>query len=113
MGISDRIIAMADGVVIAEGTPDVVRRDPAVVSAYLGGSVEALGRSGTMTPTAAQPHLEDVLLQVRGLGETKARTLISTLGRNGSLHKASVEDLQQVPGVGPELARRIRAALDD
>ena len=46
MGISDRIVAMADGVVIAEGTPDVVRRDPAVVDAYLGGSVEALSRSG-------------------------------------------------------------------
>ncbi len=46
MGISDRIIAMADGVVIAEGSPDVVRVDPAVVDAYLGGKVEAIERSG-------------------------------------------------------------------
>jgi ABC-type branched-subunit amino acid transport system ATPase component/ABC-type branched-subunit amino acid transport system permease subunit len=45
MGISDRIIAMADGVVIAEGTPDVVRTDPAVVDAYLGGSITAIERS--------------------------------------------------------------------
>ena len=29
MGISDRIVAMADGSIIAEGTPDVVRNDPA------------------------------------------------------------------------------------
>ena len=47
MGISDRIIAMADGEVIAEGTPDVVRTDPLVVDAYLGGSIAAIERSGT------------------------------------------------------------------
>ncbi|HET6818266.1 MAG TPA: branched-chain amino acid ABC transporter permease/ATP-binding protein [Mycobacteriales bacterium] len=46
MGISDRIIAMADGTVIAEGTPDVVRADPAVIDAYLGGSITAIERSG-------------------------------------------------------------------
>ena len=46
MGISDRIVAMADGVVICEGTPDVVRNDPQVVDAYLGGSILAIERSG-------------------------------------------------------------------
>ncbi|MEV0800421.1 ATP-binding cassette domain-containing protein [Kribbella sp. NPDC050281] len=45
MGISDRIIAMADGHLIAEGTPDEVRTDPLVVDAYLGGSIEAIERS--------------------------------------------------------------------
>src|SRR3954471_12535692 len=52
MGIPDRIIAMADGTVIAEGTPDVVRTDPAVVDAYLGGSIAAIERSGA---TGAKP----------------------------------------------------------
>jgi ABC-type branched-subunit amino acid transport system ATPase component/ABC-type branched-subunit amino acid transport system permease subunit len=47
MGISDRIIAMADGLVIAEGAPDVVRNDPLVVEAYLGGSVDAIERSAS------------------------------------------------------------------
>jgi ABC-type branched-subunit amino acid transport system ATPase component/ABC-type branched-subunit amino acid transport system permease subunit len=45
MGISDRIIAMADGNIIAEGTPDAVRTDPQVVDAYLGGSITAIERS--------------------------------------------------------------------
>ncbi|MEU5863252.1 ATP-binding cassette domain-containing protein [Nonomuraea sp. NPDC047529] len=47
MGISDRIIAMADGDLIAEGPPDVVRTHPRVVDAYLGGSITAIERSGT------------------------------------------------------------------
>lgn len=46
MGLADRIVAMADGEVIAAGTPDIVRNDPAVVEAYLGGSIAAIERSG-------------------------------------------------------------------
>jgi len=53
MGISDRIVAMADGVVIADGSPEVVRNTPAVVDAYLGGSVTAIERSGVAP--AAKP----------------------------------------------------------
>jgi branched-chain amino acid transport system permease protein len=34
--ISDHVVALAEGVVIAEGTPDEVRRSPAVAAAYLG-----------------------------------------------------------------------------
>ena len=36
MGVCDHIVVMDFGEKIAEGPPDVVRRDPVVVAAYLG-----------------------------------------------------------------------------
>jgi ABC-type branched-subunit amino acid transport system ATPase component len=45
MGVSDRIVAMDFGRVIASGTPDEVRHNPDVVRSYLGGAVEAAGEA--------------------------------------------------------------------
>jgi ABC-type branched-subunit amino acid transport system ATPase component/ABC-type branched-subunit amino acid transport system permease subunit len=53
MSLSDRIVAMADGRVLAEGSPQQVRDDPAVVAAYLGRDPVALQRSGTAAATPA------------------------------------------------------------
>ena len=47
MSMSDRIICMADGEIISQGSPDHVRNDLAVVEAYLGGSITAIERSST------------------------------------------------------------------
>ena len=53
MGISDRIVAMADGRIIASGAPDEIRRDERVVEAYLGGNIDAIERSGARGRTGA------------------------------------------------------------
>ncbi|HEV7886992.1 MAG TPA: ATP-binding cassette domain-containing protein [Acidimicrobiales bacterium] len=44
--VSDEIIALELGRVVTQGTPDVVLTDPRVISAYLGGDLDAIHRSG-------------------------------------------------------------------
>ncbi|MBM3658673.1 MAG: ATP-binding cassette domain-containing protein [Actinobacteria bacterium] len=47
MSISDRIYCLEAGQVIAEGGPDEVRNNPAVIASYLGTDERAIQRSGT------------------------------------------------------------------
>ncbi len=47
MGISDRVYCLELGQIIAEGTPDEVRNDPAVIASYLGTDERAIARSGS------------------------------------------------------------------
>jgi ABC-type branched-subunit amino acid transport system ATPase component/ABC-type branched-subunit amino acid transport system permease subunit len=46
MGVCDRVYAMNLGQVIAEGTPDEIKSNPAVIASYLGTSEVAVNRSG-------------------------------------------------------------------
>ncbi len=51
MGLCDRVYAMEAGAVIANGTPEEIREDPAVIASYLGTDVTAFGRSGQIVTT--------------------------------------------------------------
>jgi ABC-type branched-subunit amino acid transport system ATPase component/ABC-type branched-subunit amino acid transport system permease subunit len=46
MSLVDRMYVLASGELLAEGPPAIVRTDPAVVAAYLGGDDRAIARSG-------------------------------------------------------------------
>jgi ABC-type branched-subunit amino acid transport system ATPase component len=92
MGISDTVIVLDAGLVIAAGAPAVVQRDPAVRKAYLG--EEGVRPAGVRAPRApgeahlavgkleagygAEPVLKGVDLQVR------EHEVVAVLGANGA-----------------------------
>ncbi len=55
-GISDRMIALDLGTVVANGPPDEVINHPQVVASYLGTSEDIIARSGTRTVEAPPPR---------------------------------------------------------
>jgi len=57
--VSDRLICLELGAILAEGTPDEVVNDPRVVSSYLGGDVDVINRSGAKQEGPVQEAKKD------------------------------------------------------
>ena len=53
------------------------------------------------------------LHDVPGLGPEKAKALMRAFGSVAAIRRASSDELQAVAGIGPGLAERIRATLDE
>jgi ABC-type branched-subunit amino acid transport system ATPase component/ABC-type branched-subunit amino acid transport system permease subunit len=92
MGISDTVIVLDAGVVIAAGAPALVQRDPAVRKAYLGEEGgPALGRQAP--PAGGEPYLTVAGLDAGYGGEpvlkgvdlqVRSHELVAVLGANGA-----------------------------
>ena len=61
LSLSDRVIVLDEGVLIAEGTPEQVRNDERVITAYLGRAGRAAKgeRAGLAPDIPAVPHEPD------------------------------------------------------
>jgi ABC-type branched-subunit amino acid transport system ATPase component len=57
MGLADRIVALASGQHLAEGTPAEIREDPDVVAAYLGTTSVTIERSNSTSVRQAAPSV--------------------------------------------------------
>ena len=75
----------------------------------------ATRRTGSRSPTtasaAAKAMTGSVLDDVPGLGPTRRRALLKKFGSVKKLRAASVDEVAEVPGIGPATAESIVAAL--
>jgi ABC-type branched-subunit amino acid transport system ATPase component/ABC-type branched-subunit amino acid transport system permease subunit len=79
MGLCDRIYAMELGAVLASGTPDEVRANPAVIASYLGTDDAAISRSGqTAAPPKAPRRRKAAAPAAPGAATTTASAVSAT-----------------------------------
>jgi ABC-type branched-subunit amino acid transport system ATPase component/ABC-type branched-subunit amino acid transport system permease subunit len=60
MGVSDRVYCLELGRIIAEGPPEEVRRDAAVIASYLGTDERSIARSGAAAASVSSPAPEEL-----------------------------------------------------
>ena len=56
--------------------------------------------------------VESLLDDVPGLGEVRRKTLVKHFGSLKKLREAEVDEIAQVPGIGPRTAAAIKDAVD-
>jgi len=61
----------------------------------------------------ANSRSRSVLEEIPGIGDRRRQALLRHLGGLQEVARAGVEDLARVPGISPELARRIHASFHD
>ena len=80
-GISDRMVALELGRVLAEGSAKEVINDPRVVSSYLGGSEIVINRSGDVSVTTDEEDPAPTRRRTRRRREVAATSSTDTEGR--------------------------------
>jgi excinuclease ABC subunit C len=57
--------------------------------------------------------IQSQLLEINGLGEKRAKQLLRRFGSASRLRTATAEEISDLPGIGPELAKHIQTHLNN
>ena len=80
MGLCDRVYAMEQGAVIAEGTPEELREDPRVIASYLGTDEVAIARSGGASARPKPVRKQRVTASAARVAPSRQRVAVAVAG---------------------------------
>jgi DNA ligase (NAD+) len=114
-GLGDKLVAQLVQAEIVASFADLYRLDAATLEGLERmGPKSAANLVAAIDASRARP-LNRLLygLGIRHVGETAARVIAQAFGDIDRVAEASEEDLDAIDGIGPELARSVRAFFDD